>query len=111
MRLDVCGSMGGAVFLGGGLEKWCGVLRGGVGVTTPDQNRPIFVDGQPSRLDNFGFQVLDVVISETVLPLQGAISHTSMALEKVQDGIEPLVKIHHKPLRARVIGWACGHLS
>jgi hypothetical protein len=53
-------------------------------VACPDQDLPRLVDRQPSRLDQLGFEILNIVVIKMELPLQGPIGDTPIALEQIE---------------------------
>jgi hypothetical protein len=69
--------LGGAKRRGLGRGGYCGWIC----TASPDQYSAVLIDRQALRLDNFGFQVCEVGIVETELPLECSVGYAPAASE------------------------------
>ena len=84
--------MGRGIFRGGRLRRclwqwqsrrWRRARR-----TGPDQDPATLIDRQLPRLDDFGFQILEIWLIQVELALQRPIGNPLMLLEERQDPLE-----------------------
>ena len=85
-RRGRCGEArrGGASAVPGGASGWGagGVVRGHVRTARPDQHCPLLIHGEPLALNEFGLQVLKIVVIQVELALEGAIRQAPAALQE-----------------------------
>ena len=74
-------------------SRWGGA-RGHVRPARPDQHGPLFVHRQPLALNEFGLQILQIVVIQVKLALEGAIRHAPAALQEGNRLIEEFLKGH-----------------
>ena len=89
----------GLIVLGRRLFGWLSRGRGcfgNLGVTDPDQNSVILVNGKPSRLGEFFLQILDIVVIQAKLPLKRTIRCPALLLEERNDLGEHVVKVYDR---------------
>src|SRR5262245_28325320 len=84
--------------------SWCGSLDGPrdwlwshSSIAGPDQHGAILVDGQLVDLDDFGLQILEILVIQAKLSLEGAIRYTSLALEHGECLIQDFLQCHGQP--------------
>src|SRR5215510_6750523 len=65
--------------------------------TNPDKDSAVFIDSQALGIDDFFFEILNVVVVEVKLTLQSPIRHTSSTAEEVYNLVEDVVEIHYRP--------------
>src|SRR5262247_3018202 len=65
--------------------------------TNPDKDSTVFIDSQPLGIDDFFFEILNVVVVEVKLTLQSPIRHTSSTAEEVYNLVEYVVEVHYRP--------------
>ena len=72
---------------------WC-AGRGHVRPARPDQHCPIFIHRESLALNEFGLQVLQIVVIQVELALEGSIRQAPAALQEGKRLIEELLKGH-----------------
>src|SRR5262245_27140475 len=80
------------------LSRWCGGwLWFCFRCTNPDKDSAVFIDSQALGIDDFFFEILNVVVVEVKLTLQSPIRHTSSTAEEVYNLVEYFVEVHYRP--------------
>jgi hypothetical protein len=64
------------------------------GVARPDQHCPLFIHREPLALNEFGLQVLKIVVIQVELALERSIRQTPAALQKGNRLVEEFLKGH-----------------
>ena len=86
-----------------GIGEWCLGLhrRGGCGggrrqrgIARPDQHCPLFINGEPLALNEFGLQVLQIVVIDVELALEGSIRQAPAALQQGNRLVKEFLKGH-----------------
>jgi hypothetical protein len=109
LALAFQGAAGGEDFLGQiggrigqwGLRRWlrCGH---GIGGARPDEDPPVLLHRDASHLDEFGFQIVEVIVVEIELALEGTIREALVLMEPVANLCEDLFEGHRCPSAPRI---------
>ena len=76
--------------------------RGGGRVARPHEDPAVLIHRHASRLDEFRFQIVEVVVVQRELALQGTIREAFVLLQPVDDLCQDLFKGHSLPSTRRV---------
>src|SRR5262249_28271980 len=77
-------------------SRWGGARRH-VRTACPHQHFPIFIHSEPLALNEFGLQVLQIVVIQVELALEGSIRQAPAALQEGNRLIKEFLKGHHCP--------------
>jgi hypothetical protein len=90
-HVDGDASQASLVAEGGRRNRWHRGRRGG---STPDQHGPIFINSEQLALNEFGLQVLKIVVIQVELALERAIRQAPSALQQGHGLVEEFLKGH-----------------
>src|SRR4029450_4542260 len=76
------------------LGGWRGCCGGACGVTRPDENSPLLISRKALGMNNFFFEVFDVVVINRKASFERTVRHPSLAFEERDNLFQDVVKRH-----------------
>src|SRR5262249_44504333 len=77
-----------------GLDRWRGCIGCPCGVTDPDENSVILINGKSFCLNQVDFQVFNILLIQVKPALQDAVWNTLLALKQRDDLGDKLLIVH-----------------
>jgi hypothetical protein len=62
---------------------------------SPDQHFTVLIDGEPFRIDDFSFQIVEVRVIEIESALEGTVRQPLLTLQQLKDLGQEFIKRHH----------------
>jgi hypothetical protein len=61
----------------------------------PDQHSTVLIDGEPFRIDDFSFQIVEICVIEIESTLESTVRQPLLTLQQLKDLGQECIKRHH----------------